>query len=201
MGKEIRRVPPNWEHPLKYESHKDLPPYERHYQPMYDRTYGDAIKEWIAWRESWLKGEHPDQIRKANDVEFNKNYPPDDYGYLAWFWSPPDPEYYRPPFEEEPTWYQVYQTVSEGTPVTPPFATKEELVDYLVEHGDYWHQRSVAQSDEWTVWNVHTKPSRAAAEAFVEQGSAFSMVVFGGGTPEAEILHGMDAVERLAKED
>ena len=38
------------------------------------------------------------------------------------------------------TWWQVYETVSEGTPVTPPFETQEELVEYLVANGDFWDQ-------------------------------------------------------------
>ncbi len=53
------------------------------------------------------------------------------------FWGePPEPNdpTLRPEYEEEPTWFQVYETVSEGTPVTPPFATEQELSDYLVRH-------------------------------------------------------------------
>jgi len=38
------------------------------------------------------------------------------------------------------TWFQAYETVSEGTPVTPPFATQEELIDYLATRGDFWDQ-------------------------------------------------------------
>ena len=49
---------------------------------------------------------------------------------------------------EELTWWQVYGTVSEGTPDTPAFATSAELIYYLFTYGDY--------------------PSREAATAFVE---------------------------------
>jgi hypothetical protein len=38
---------------------------------------------------------------------------------------------------EEPTWYQVYENVTEGTPVTPPFATKEALIFYLCNYGTF----------------------------------------------------------------
>jgi hypothetical protein len=65
-----------------------------------------------------------------------------------------------------PTWFQVYETVSEGTPVTPPFATKEELVDYLVANGDFWDQHR--GDGGW---------SRENAEAFVGAGFAMSLVV------------------------
>lgn len=39
----------------------------------------------------------------------------------------------QPPAGE---WWQLWETVSEGSPVTPAFATREELIDYLVEGGD-----------------------------------------------------------------
>ena len=61
----------------------------------------------------------------------------------------------------EPTCYQMYETVSEGTPVTPVFETEDELVDYLVNVGTFWNQ----------------KYSREAAEAFVKTGWAPSFVM------------------------
>lgn len=118
MGREIRRVPPNWEHPKKEDGH---------YQPMYDNDFDTRLAEWLAGYELWKKGEHPDYDEK--------------FKYWDWGGSPPDPEYYHPEWEQEPTWYQMYETVSEGTPVTPTFATKEELVNYLVANGDFWDQQ------------------------------------------------------------
>lgn len=50
--------------------------------------------------------------------------------------GPPQRACYCPWKPEDATWLQVWETVSEGTPVTPPFATRQELVDYLVQHGD-----------------------------------------------------------------
>lgn len=45
---------------------------------------------------------------------------------------------FMPSFEDIPEdqlGYCLYETVSEGTPVTPVFATPEELIDYLVKYG------------------------------------------------------------------
>ena len=136
MGREIRRVPPNWEHPRAECRHKNpwrldgCDDAKAHdgmcLQPMFDSDFDTALYEWVEEYELWKKGEHPHQ----------KDYP-----YWEYAGPPPDPAYYHPKWEVEPTWYQVYETVSEGTPVTPPFATKGELVDYLVEHGDFWDQR------------------------------------------------------------
>lgn len=119
---------------------------------MYDESYDEAAAEWI-------KGFH----------EFK---PTERTGKYHWDWGgmPPKEEYYRPSWKEgEATWLQVYETVSEGTPVTPSFATPEELVQYLATKGDFWDQR---RGD--APWG------RANAEAFVKDGWAPSMMFIPG---------------------
>jgi hypothetical protein len=88
--------------------------------------------------------------------------------YAQWAGNPPDVEYFRPDWKpEEMTWWQVYETVTEGTPVTPPFATQEELIEYLVTHGDSRDQQRGAPA--WT---------RKQAEKFVlGTGFAPSLVI------------------------
>lgn len=130
MGREIRRVIPNWEHPKKEFPNYQAGRMEKSYQPLYDQSYREAADEWLKELMAWEAGEDPDRAK------YDTRY------YWDWNGMPPDKDYYRPEWKpEEMTWFQVYETVSEGTPVTPPFATKEELVDYLVEHGDFWDQR------------------------------------------------------------
>lgn len=142
MGRDIRRVPPNWEHPQKDNGD---------YQPLFERNYDDEKKEWLEGLAAWEAKTHPD-------------YRPDS-DWWEWHGNPPDREYCIPYKAEDATWYQMYETVSEGTPLTPPFATKEELVDYLVKNGDFWAM---------TPW------SREKAEAFVDEGYAPSMIVDNG---------------------
>ena len=139
MGREIRRVQPNWEHPKKSNGA---------YQPMLDEIFDESLKDWVKQYEQWKAGTHPDQ-----KSEFYEE------GNTFWDWNggPPDPEYHRPEFTEEATWYQVYETVSEGTPVTPPFETKAELVEYLVQQGDFWDENR--GNGGW---------SRESAEKFIE---------------------------------
>lgn len=164
MGREIRRVIPNWEHPrhkcthsLSYGGCTEAKLHGGYcYKPLLDETYEDAS---ILWRQNliaWNNGTH-------EALERHPEYK-DEMQYWEWD-SPPSPDYYRPKWLEEPTWVQVYETVSEGTPVTPPFATKEELVEYLVEYGDFWDQHDNAGG--WT---------RANAEAFVRDEYAPSMI-------------------------
>ncbi len=141
MGREIRMVPPNWEHPKN--DHGKI-------QPMHDEDYETAARKWKDGYALWEKGEHPSQKK-----------------YEYWEYAgTPDPEICRPKFTEDPTWFQMYETVSEGTPVSPPFETKAELVDYLVENGDFWDQKR--GDGGW---------KRENAESFVESGFAFTGLI------------------------
>jgi hypothetical protein len=141
MGREIRMVPPNWEHPKKEDGA---------YQPMYDNTFDEAFFKWVDGYKLWKEKKHPEY---TDECEYW-----DEYGHPP---HPADTNYYRQEFKEEPTWYQVYETVSEGTPVTPPFETKEELIDYLVSSGDFWDQQ-----------RGHGGWKRENAEKFVSSGWA-----------------------------
>lgn len=111
MGREIRRVPANWEHPKK-ENGK--------YQPMFDRFYGDALDEWMKENEKWNNGTHPDII---HDPLLKEKYP----FYAMWSGNPPDVDYYHKKkySEEELTHIQLYQTTSEGTPLSPVFPKED----------------------------------------------------------------------------
>lgn len=166
MGREVRRVPPDWDHPVARRS------FGEGYQPMRDRDAEDAWAEWQREYAGWLGGEH---ARVAAEYG-GKDYPPGEpyRAFCRWHGGPPDPAYYRPKWAEgEATWFQAYETVSEGTPVTPPFATKEELIDYLVAHGDYWDQERVRDG----TMRGPAGWDRVAAERFVGAGWAPSLVV------------------------
>jgi hypothetical protein len=145
---------------------------------MYDRDFATAMREWIAGWEAWERGERPDYCS-----EESRGLP-----YWEYEGGPPDPKYYRPEWKpEEMTWFQVYETVSEGSPVTPPFATQQELVDYLVEHGDFWDQKRRKEGESsmrCTPW------PHKEAEAFVlGAGYAPSMVVMDG-----KVMSGTEAL-------
>lgn len=155
MGREIRRVPPNWEHPRYTADDARDRRNIGEYKSLYDEDYETAAQEWLKNFDLWRAGAHPSQSGKyASDSKY------------YWEWdTPPNEEYYRPKFTTEPTWYQAYETVSEGSPVTPPFATQAELIDYLVNVG------------EMAGTQYQRKLSRPAAEKFVSGGWAPSMIV------------------------
>ncbi len=144
MGREIRKVPPNWQHP---ENDRGSP------QPMYDRHIDDEMTDWLAELDAARSGNLDDVVKY--------------YGgsLAAWLQDnlPPDPLVHRPWHDEEATWVQLWENVSEGTPVTPPFATKDELIEHLVAKGTDW--------DKGRPW------SRKAAEDVVNSGYAPSLIV------------------------
>jgi len=154
MGREIRHVIPNWEHPRDEKGD---------YIPMYDSDYETKAQEWIAEFTAWENHTHPDWEKYGAEYSH----------YWEWDGDPPDRESYRPDkwTTEQATWIQMYETVSEGTPVSPAFATKEELIEYLVRYGDYWDQK-----------RGHGGWLRENAEQFVQQGYAPSFIMMASET-------------------
>lgn len=168
MGRELRKVPANWNHPKTMRRWGEVG-----YQPMYDRRFEDAFGDYEAERLAWERGERPSYYDPPAPGEPEPTF-------AEYSGDPPDPAYYRPYSDSEATWFQVYETVSEGTPVTPPFATKEELVEYLCTYGDFWDQsRRRKQAETGILCPMDCQPwSRKSAESFVFGiGQAPSLVV------------------------
>lgn len=115
MGREVRRVPPDWEHPIDEETGR--------YHPMYHQTFREAMEEWYAGWKAWEAGEDPDKGRYGDTYYWELNG------------KPPDPEYHRLRewTPEEATHYMMYEDTSEGTPISPAFATPEELARWLAD--------------------------------------------------------------------
>jgi hypothetical protein len=137
MGREVRRVPPGWEHPKEEERGR------MDYKPLYDNDYKTVADEWLKNCREWDDGTHADLVRRP---ELKNEYP------YFWDWdvSPPNEESYRPAWTEaEATAYQVYETVSEGTPVSPVFETLDALVAWLVSQG---HSEHAARRFAETGW-------------------------------------------------
>lgn len=130
MGREIRRVPAGWEHPEDDRGH---------YIPLYDRSYNEAAREWLDDCLAWEAGTH------ASAAEYKAKHP----FYWDFDGNPPDRDSYRPDFTSEPTHYQVYETVSEGTPTSPVFASLEELEAWLIGQGHSQYAAHRFATDGW----------------------------------------------------
>lgn len=146
MGREIRRVPPNWQHPTDNNGN---------FIPLLDRTYQDSMAEWQENSALWSQGRHLDQTRLPKQTAHIATY-------AQWGEEPPQPHNHRPDFQEKPTWHQVYETVTEGTPLTPPFETLEALANHLVNTG---------------------AATRDQATAFIRDGSTATFMMNGSSNP------------------
>ena len=111
MGRELRKVPANWEHPKKDDGK---------YQPMFNRYYGDELNEWFYGHQQWENSTHKDLVEQP---ELKEKYP----FYAMYHGNPPDVEYYqtRKFKPEELTHIQLYESTTEGTPLSPVFKADE----------------------------------------------------------------------------
>lgn len=71
--------------------------------------------------------------------------------FLCWkdYWRP-DPNVYTPNWSEgECTHLQMYETTSEGTPISPVMETPEELAQWLVDNEDSAFGEETASYEAW----------------------------------------------------
>lgn len=118
MGREIRMVPKGWEHPKGKNGE---------FMPMFDEDFESAAREWLDSCILWDNNEHETLY---NDPNLKKSYP----FYWQWAGQSPSEEYYRPKFENA-NCFQIYENVTEGTPVSPVFESKHEMFNWLVSEG------------------------------------------------------------------
>ena len=177
MGREIRRVPADWEHPR---TNHPVRGWEFH--PCFDEAYEDALARWQEERRQWDADEPMEYSGRRTEVL--AEHP--DTTFEEWVGEPPDPAYYRSRkwTAAEATAYQFYETVTEGSPLSPVCPTREAMVKWLTTaHVDLQGYG-------------RTPMSQVGAEAFVDDGWAPSMIA----SPEHGVEMGMEFVDREAQE-
>lgn len=119
MGREIRRVPPWWQHPTDKKGR---------YLPLFDRSYDEAMRDYRYCERLWNEGRHPSQIEWPHETR--------GFSFREWDDEPPDSRYYREESwtEADATQVQLYETVTEGTPVSPCFDTLAELISWMLRN-------------------------------------------------------------------
>lgn len=144
MGREVRRVPASWEHPQKENGD---------YQPLYDESWEEAVAEWKAGYAKW----EADGARGGEFWEYD---------------SPPDRDYYRPRWTDaERTHFQMYETVSEGTPISPPMESVEALARWLADNGASACAGDTATYEQWLrMCQVGWAPSFAVIDGVPQSG-------------------------------
>lgn len=207
MGREVRRVPANWQHPVRPEPKRrtiwqDWPlrataagarradiidmveqadgaygvprmlgsgqwdPNARHV-PLLGGSYAEDVAEWESEWRLYQRGEHWHwrYDEGINDwIAYDMDPLPEDElesiagltgdalmaAFVEWHGARPDPEDYMPDWpEEERTHYQMYETTSEGTPISPVFATPEELARWCADNGASAFADMTMSYEEW----------------------------------------------------
>jgi hypothetical protein len=152
VGREVRRVSPNWQHPKREDGR---------YVSLSD-GYFKAVAEWDEEAAQWERGLRLDYSKDGRQFTPREDSPSETYEEYAG--ARPDHREYMPDWPaQERTHWQMYEDTSEGTPISPVFATPEELARWLAVTGASAFADVTATHEEWL--------------ATIRRGSAISMII------------------------
>lgn len=115
MGREVRRVPAGWQHP------KDG---RGQFKPLLT-GFTRWLKEWDDEAAAWARGEFPSCIGEDSKK----------LSYEEYSGGRPVKEDYMPEWPaEEATHFQMYETCTEGTPISPVMDSPEALARWLTDN-------------------------------------------------------------------
>ncbi len=155
MGRELRMVPQDWEHPKNEQGHDD---------PLHGRSYKKAFKDYKKaydqWQKGFREGWDDDKWEKKEGDELTMTY-------KEWAGDRPFKVDYMPEWEEEEkTHFQMYETCTEGTPISPVMETPEKLAQWLTDNEASAFASMTASYDSWL--------------STIKAGSAPSAIMIGG---------------------
>jgi hypothetical protein len=138
MGREVRMVPADWKHPTQEGFYSDG---SIRYSSLFDGSDFEArAADWDEEAAKWDRGEFPSYAEDSDKAG----------SYAEWAGDRPDPSDYMPNWPEaERTHYMMYETTSEGSPISPAFATPEELAKWLADNGASSFGASTASYESW----------------------------------------------------
>lgn len=120
---EIRKVPTNWEHPRFCGQSREKFGLPVNGKLPLKNNYEKHSKQWTKDFILWATESHPDQKACVHAKKYRY--------YWEWAGFPPDEEEYMPKIESEFCAYQLYETVSFGTPLTACFRDIMDLKKYM----------------------------------------------------------------------
>jgi hypothetical protein len=136
MGREVRMVSADWQHP------KDD---KGHYIPLHEAKFAQRLAEWELHNSKWNEGLRDDYKGGWQPIGDMTSA-----SYEEWDGPKPVEEDYMPTFPEgTATHLMMYETCSEGTPISPAFSTPEKLAQWLVENGASAFAGQTADYESW----------------------------------------------------
>lgn len=152
LSREVRRVPVEWKHP-KEESGK--------FVPLLD-GYNQDVTRWdegnIQWKSGYVRlyDYHNDNTATgwAAKTEMLAGL-----SYTEWAGPRPQPENYLPDWPNEVrTHFQMYETVTEGTPISPVLDCPETLARWLAyNRASLWGNIKASYEDWLEIINSQIK--------------------------------------------
>ena len=168
MGREVRRVPKNWKHPKK----------NGVYTPLHE-GFAKQLQHWETGKEKWDLG----FVDDYHDGWKPRDTSPD-MTFEEWDGKKPKKGAYMPDFPpEQKTHYQMYETCTEGTPLSPVMETPEELAHWLEDNSASAFGEQTASYEQW----LNTINSGGAPSFYI--------------TKKCGIISGVEAMERFKKEN
>lgn len=170
MSRETRKVPAGWQHPKNDDGE---------YIPLFD-GYEKAVAEWDDGQEHWDLGFVRDCSADNKHAFKPKDQQDGCSTYEQYASKRPKPENYMLvgcPAESR-TCLMMYESVSEGTPIRPAFASAEELARWLADNGVHAFGDMIADFESWLAMCLC---GSSVSAAFTESG------IISGVEVEAEV--------------
>lgn len=137
MGREVRKVPADWQHPQDA-SGRPIPLFDG---AEFQKQVAEWDEEHAKYAEGLIRSFPEDWEAKPADAPAT---------YEEWNGKRPSPEDYMPVWPEgQATHVMMYENTSEGTPLSPAFATAEELARWLADNGTNYFGRQTTDYDTW----------------------------------------------------
>jgi hypothetical protein len=135
MGRKVRMVPADWQHPKDGDR----------YIPLMGGSYAEAAARWDEEQAQWARGFVDDWNGGWKPKEDHHDGFYEDYAGER-----PEPQDYMPDWPaDQRTHFMMYEDTSEGTPISPAFATAEELAAWLEETGASAFAGMTATYGQW----------------------------------------------------
>lgn len=181
MGREVRMVPADWQHPKQFDTYRG----EMRYVPLYEGGFGggyeSARDEWWEGYEQWQKG-------LCRSYEADERWEPidDQHKHMRFteYHGPlPSPDDYMPNWpQEQRTHLMMYEDTTEGTPISPAFKTPEELARWLADTGASAFGGETAPYEAWlSLCKGGYAPSMVIMDGHAQNGVTASLT-----TPEKD---------------
>ena len=125
MSREVRKVPANWKHPV--DDGGVL-------VPLHARSFAVDAAMWDEGKSQW----------SAEQTALYES------SYEEWEGPRPVADEYMPEFpDHERTHWQMYETTSEGTPISPVMESPEALAKWLADSGASSFGSRTATYEQW----------------------------------------------------